>query len=387
MFFVLLKGSSQYGALELHIDQLAAALAAAGHQAEVLDTSADDFAPRMLDAAARRPQAFLSLNGIGCGLELNGQPAYDLLDAVFASFYVDNPIYHLDRLTAPMRRKAAFFLDETHVELARAAQWSDGFRQIAFLPPGAIAGPSDQSARAFEDRDIAVLFTGTFRGEPERPWLDWPEGPTRTIVADVAERMAADAELPVQQALTQALTAFGAELTPQRLTGFLPVLQGPLRFAEAHHRAAFVRALGEAGASVTLYGQGWDKLAGRYASFDYRGPGGFAETLSLLPRTRIVLNTNNGFMAGGHERVFTAMSAGAHVFSDHSRYYAEAFEESREISLFRWRDLAQAPARLERLLADPDALAAKAAAGQARARREQSWASRVGPLLNALEGV
>ena len=61
--------------------------------------------------------------------------------------------------------------------------------------------------------------------------------------------------------------------------------------------------------------------------------------LHLLRRARIVLNINNGFVAGGHERVFTAMCAGAAVFSEASRYYADVFRDDgsakgREIATF-----------------------------------------------------
>jgi hypothetical protein len=240
---------------------------------------------------------------------------------------------------------------------------------------------------SFDDRDIDLLFTGTFRGEAERPWRSWPEGPSRAIVDDIADRMAAQGDLPIREALVQALQAFGAEPTAQRLSNFLPVLHLPQRFAETYLRGAFVRTLGQADMPVTIYGEGWAPVAERFSSFDYRGPGSFAETQSLLPRTRIVLNTNNGFVAGGHERVFTAMGAGAHVFSDASAFYARAFVEGREISTFPWSDLAQAPARLEQLLADRQGLAARADAGRARVLAEHSWANRVDGLLAAVEGV
>ena len=135
---------------------------------------------------------------------------------------------------------------------------------------------------------------------------------------------------------------------------------------------------------MQVYGNGWPALADRYPSFKYGGVGSFEETLHLLRRTRVVLNTNNGFVAGGHERVFTAMCAGAAVFSDASRYYADAFKEGREIVTFAWNRLAEAPAQLQALVDDVPRAAKIARAGHARAMAEHRWSDRATRLVKAI---
>ena len=112
-------------------------------------------------------------------------------------------------------------------------------------------------------------------------------------------------------------------------------------------------------------------------------PCSFQETLHLLRQARLVLNTNNGFVAGGHERVFTAMCAGAGVVSDQSRYYAEAFKEGREIATFTWSELDKVPGQIEGLLADEAALAAMP--GPER-KKVEKWASAVRNFLKKNAG-
>ncbi|MDE1145440.1 MAG: hypothetical protein PW843_02320 [Azospirillaceae bacterium] len=57
MRIVLFKGQSQYGSLRLHIDQLATAFTALGHEAIIVDLAADDGVAR-LNAALARPVQF-----------------------------------------------------------------------------------------------------------------------------------------------------------------------------------------------------------------------------------------------------------------------------------------------------------------------------------------
>jgi hypothetical protein len=47
-----------------------------------------------------------------------------------------------------------------------------------------------------------------------------------------------------------------------------------------------------------------------------------------MRRARVTLNTDGNFGAGSHERPLSVFLAGSAVFSDYSRYYAEAFAQS-----------------------------------------------------------
>ena len=144
-------------------------------------------------------------------------------------------------------------------------------------------------------------------------------------------------------------------------------------------------ALGGAGVPLHIWGNGWEPLAERHPSFVYGGTGSFAETLHTLRRARVVLNINNGFVAGGHERVFTAMCGGAAVFSDANRYYEEAFKDGREIATFAWPKLAAAPDQLM-ALADNQARAGEIArAGAKRAMAEHRWSERAQRLVKAVK--
>jgi hypothetical protein len=387
--FILYKGQSQYGSLRLHIDQLAEALRAQAHEAIVLDLVSEDAKTLVNAALADPPDCFFGMGGVGCDLKVGEASAYDVVGSVYASMYVDHPAHHPARLATPIRKHVAFFLDRSHVQFMTAWAAGRGLSHLGFLPPGAneLPEPVDLSDEAFAKRDIPVLFTGTYRGAPQAPWRDWEESPAKTIVEEIAGRMAADGRLPVLEALKSTLADLGAELTPALMEQFVPLMQAPQFFAEAYHRDALINAMGARGVPLTIYGNGWEPMVERYPSFTYGGVGSFEETLHLVRRAKVVLNTNNGFVAGGHERVFTAMAAGAAVFSDYSKYYADAFKVGQEIALFAWPHMAEAPGQLLDLLGDEGRLARMARAGAKRAQADHRWSDRAGRIVKAVKQV
>jgi hypothetical protein len=387
--FALIKGQSQYGSLRLHIDQLASALTALGHEAIVVDMVADDRQAQLNAATGARPDCFFGFSGVGCDLKVGEQSAYDVWNCVYASLYVDNPVHHLGRVATPIRRKVALFLDRQHLQFVSASPFAAGYAQLAFCPPGAneLADEPDLSDEAFAARDIPAMFTGTYRGAPPTAWREWPDSPAKTVAEGIAERMAADARLSILDALRSTLKGFGAELTSQLFGEVARLLFAPQMFAEAYHRDAALTALGEAGAPLHIWGNGWEPLAARYPSFVYGGVGSFAETLHTLRRARVVLNINNGFTAGGHERVFTAMCGGAAVFSDANPYYEQAFKDGREIATWTWPKLAAMPDAFLKLVSDVPRAAGIARAGARKAQAEHRWTERAARLVKAAKAA
>ncbi len=383
MRFLLLKGQSQYGSLRLHIDQLASALTAMGEDVRVIDlmhplgTAA--FVRAMVVEGADCVFAFSGVFGQEYGA------VYNKLGITYASLYVDNPVHHLPRLQPPEGRYVAFFLDRTHQAFMQAMDEGGAFAHLGFLPPGAntLAAAVDVSPEAYRARDIPILFSGTYRGEPARPWLDMPTA-VRDLMSAIAERMAADGGLWIGAALRDALKAGGISLTPEFLRSVAPVLSGVQLFAEAYHRNAFLDVVGAAGVAITTVGNGWAPLCERYPSFSYLGEGSFEQTLELLRRTRVVINVNNGFVSGGHERVFAAMAAGAAVFSETSLFYDEVFVDGEDMVTFKTPVQGDVAARLERLAGDLDLGARVAASGYAKTRAHHMWANRA---VEIVEGV
>jgi hypothetical protein len=385
MRFLILKGLSQYGSLRLHMDQLAAALVELGHQVHIADLTQPNGGPDL--ARQAEDPAGVDCVFSFCGiLAQEGGEAFEKIGAVYVSLYIDHPLHHLPKLLPPKGRSIAFFLDTTHLDLIERLAHPGEFAHLGFLPPGAntLAEPVDVSREAYARRDIPILFSGTYRGEPPRTWREVQDEPIRVLMEAVADRMAADAGLSVIQALRAALKSFGRPLDTPLLRMIAPLLTSVQSFAEAYHRDAVLAALGAAGVPIQIWGKGWEPLVARHPSLDHQGEGSFEQTLSLLRRARVVLNINNGFVAGGHERVFAAQAGGAAVFSEKSRWYADQFIEGEDIVLFDPNRLAGVPERLVGLSQDREAGARIAAAGHAATLAGHLWIHRAATIVEAV---
>jgi len=386
MRFLLLKGQSQYGSLRLHIDQLASALSALGEHVRIVDLL------HPFGTAAFVREAVVE--GADCVFAFSGVFGHDYgavfkkLGITYASLYVDNPVHHLPRLATPQCAYVAFFLDRTHQAFMQAMDGAKAFAHLGFLPPGAntLDTAVDISRQAYGERDIAILFSGTYRGEPARTWLDMPAAVSNLLTA-VADRMAADGSLWIGAALRNALEAGGIGLTPEFLHSVAPVLGHVQLFAEAYHRNAFIDVVGAAGVAIQTVGNGWGPVCERYPSFTYLGEGSFEETLALLRRTRVVINVNNGFVSGGHERVFAAMAAGAAVFSETSLFYDEVFVDGEDLVTFKTPAQPHVARRLQNLADDLDLGARIAASGHAKTLDHHMWTNRARHIVEVVRGV
>ncbi|MDE1145439.1 MAG: glycosyltransferase [Azospirillaceae bacterium] len=318
---------------------------------------------------------------------------YDRADALFITLHVDHPVHLWERLETKMdRRFIVSFLDATHVKLVRDAFPPDHFAALSLMPPG--ANTSIPPVMPVEDdlfrdwtarRDIPLLFTGTYRGTPDRRWRQAERNFVTTLFDDAADLALSHDTLAMEEAIDQVVAARDVSLAPASRTQLIRRSREVYQYVEAYRRHRLLETLNAAGVPLVVYGKGWEN--GPFPAFDWRGEGSFEETLGLLRRTRLVLNSNNNFVAGGHERVFAAQVNGAAVVSDTSRYYDRHYADGRDMLFYRWSALADLPARIEAALADPDGLADVARAGFRQAATHHTWEVRARHILGLFEAA
>ena len=384
---ILLKGQSQYGALRLHVDQLAMAFRARGQDVFIFDHSNDSL-DRLVGALNAGCRAIVSFNGVGLDMEIDNRPFYDVVGAPLATVIVDHPAHHLERLNAAGRRVAVNVIDRSHLDWLTEVFGHDRFQITGLLPPGGNieAPPTDNDVDSFiARRDIGLLFTGTYRGEPARPWLKLASPFIRRVMDAAADLCLAADMLPVEQAMLQALDAFDVQVFGETRRQLWRLAASLTDYIHGIRRHQALCAVGEAGLPLSLYGRDWDPYLEAYPHVAYGGEGSFEETLSHLKRTRICLNTNTNFVAGAHERVFAAQRAGAAICTDISRFYETEYSDGEDILVYRWTRLDALPGMLKSWLDSPEKLATLAMAGRAKADAEQSWENRADVLLGQID--
>jgi len=393
----LLKGQSQYGVLRLMIDETARAFRRRG--AEVLvadleqmhDLSVDDLGRQM--TAGGPLDLVFSINVGGNFAGRSGRPLGELFDAPHVLQYVDYPLHDLKRLLSTSPTTALLMVDPSHVRTVEKLLGPERFAYLGFSPHAALGSPKQLPGRVetfVERRLIPVLFAGTCYGPDKGVWEAYPEHIRKVFLTAVDIATSIEWISPLD-ALDHAMAAHGLNPNGGTLPGVSPddllsvrMLAAQVQeWVRVERRQKFFTAAARAGLRLTAVGGGYEDVPGLFGNIDYRGSVGIDETIRLMQSARLVINLNGNFGQGTHERVFSAMVAGAAVASDFSAYYAQALAPGREIALFRWSNLDADMAELVEFAADPKALFDMAHAGQAKALAKHRWENRIDAFLNA----
>jgi hypothetical protein len=380
----LLKGPSQYDGTRTFIDELAAAFEARGDVAVVTDLAgAASVEAAIADAAMTPSDLVLSINILGEHRDRLGRGMSQIFGAPHVVLHVDYVLSQASRLHATPPTTSLLTVDPTQADAVRSIFGEDRFASVSFCPHAAVGEPAtDLEASKFVERQIPILWSGTFQKPGPPPWESQP--PAVRKVYDDAVALALSVEwMPPHEALDRVLVANDNDLSD-------PSIQAA-RCAACHvdarvrviRRFEFIKRLGESGLPLTVCGNGWEGVS--LANARHLGPLSMREAVKAMARSRIVLNSNGNFGAGSHERPLSALLAGAAAFSDYSRFYDQAFSAGEDIVLFRWKDLDDAIEALARLHADPEGAFHIGQRGHRRAAEEHRWAHRLDTIVAAGE--
>lgn len=386
---VFIKGPSQYDATRLFTDELAGAFSAAGHEAVVVDVVGQADLAATLRAAAERPTDLVHTYGIlGDAKAMFGQSLGEIFAAPHVLQHVDYPLSHLTQLEATARETVILTVDPSHVEAIHGTFGADHFAHVAFCPHAAVGepAPADPDVATFvEQRPIPILFAGSFQRVGDAPWAE--EGAGIRQIFDSALDLALGTEfLPALDALDQSLRAYGEDPGHPRYARMRRYASWVHEQARQLRRQALLELAAQAGLPVFCVGAGYEGWIERHKSFRLGPPMTLTDTVALMRRAQVVLNTNANLGLGSHERPLTAMLAGAAVVTD-GAWWTEQFEPGREVLSYRWTQLESDLASLAALVDNPEIARTVGLAGQARAAAAHRFEHRVDAIIAAAKAV
>ncbi|MGC1304637.1 MAG: glycosyltransferase [Caulobacteraceae bacterium] len=389
MRVVLIKSFSLYGGTRLFIDQAAMAFQRRGWDVEVVDLTLEEEIYPMLHRAARAPTDLVfSINCLGEHRDPAGRAVGEILRAPHVIWHVDYILAQEERVLATPRSTAMLMVDPTQVGALEDILGADRFACLGFLPHPAVgeAAPDDTDAEAFvANRPIPLLWSGSHQRSRQRPWADSPEA-ARQIFDDATDLALSVEWMPPHEALDTAFRTRGLDLSDLKYVTWrmaAKMVHAEIRFSR---RFAFLEALAVTGLPLHICGAGWADELHRFPNAVYEGEVEMTRMTELMRRSRVVLNTNANFGAGSHERPFSAFLAGAAVFSDYSRYYAEAFAGD-EIAMFHWQALDAGMQTLQALVDSPQDAFQRARRGKARVLAGHTWDHGVDVILEAARAI
>ena len=386
MRIAVLIGPSQYGNLRLQTKLMCEALERRGVEIHMLELLTPQFRDQVAEAQRTGVDAIYSATP-GWPARIGPQHLGDLLDCPYIAFSVDPPAFLQHELDLVPERSIIFCTCHSHKDYLEKIYPPGRFRELPVLPPPglAIQDSEPEDATTFEkNRDIEILFTGSLRPTGKTKWED-TKGLTKQILDDAFDICLKTECLPTHVGIEGAIDEKAPNWDQeQRLTFVRKWTSAVHENTHATRRMAAMKKIASAKIPVNVYGLFWEKRLYRFKSFIYGGEGSYRETLDLLPRSRIVINCNSNFVAGGHDRVFSAQLAGAAVVSDVSTYYEDQYKDGESIAFYRWTELDKLPDILLDLKNNPEKAARIAQGGQTIAKQLHTWDERAEQVLTYL---
>lgn len=357
---ILYKGQSQYGALRTHIDRLAQAFENIGHTSVIIDFQKPN-AIHELEKELNTGCSFaFAFNSILVELKIGDKSLYDALNVPYIAALVDHPMYHKSRLDNNIKKFVVTCLDNKHLSFLSEQYDENHFIAKAFMIPGGSKSSlsKEENLEEFEsNRGKSLLFTGSYRGIPKREWENYENAALVKLIDDICEYVLANDYVFVDDAfeyvIKQSNIEFSAEHKNKMKLYIMKVLEP---YIASYKRYMCLETLAKAEIPIDIYGVDWEEWANKYKNVTYHGVGSVENTLDILTKTRLCLNINNNFLAGGHERVFNSMINGAPVITDKSLFYDKAFEDGKDILTYSFTYLDSLPEKVYKYLNNTEAL-------------------------------
>lgn len=165
-------------------------------------------------------------------------------------------------------------------------------------------------------------------------------------------------------------------------------LKSACRMVIGHYRNAVIATILEAGFTLHVYGDSWERYAGAgrenlrihpYVTMD--------ESLEELEKAKIGLNIMSWHKAGMTERIANIMISGAVCLTEETDYVRQHMQEGEEIVSFRLDRLEKLPEKISELLKRPDLREKIAGKAYRKATAEYIWERRAEELIALSESA
>ena len=143
----------------------------------------------------------------------------------------------------------------------------------------------------------------------------------------------------------------------------------------------------DAGLKVAVFGGGWDTLECARPENLINGRDVNSEKcLQMIELAKCSLNVMPWFKDGAHDRIFNTTLNGSLLISDSSIYLQEILHDGIDCIQYDLQNIEEMPARVKKLLADPERMQKMADAAYDVAAGCHTWANRAETLAEYIRG-
>lgn len=370
---ILFKGGFQYNVVNYFIDDLAESFVTLGFTSRIIDLTKSDFATELQDQIEKdNIKCFFAFNGIG--LPNLGELAVKL-KVPFINFYLDSPIYHLQRLQYKSEYIKIVFMDKNDLRFLKEVL----NQEATFIPHGAF------TKYASSEKNISksgIIFAGSIT-KPEifrEHWLNLGKAVGK-IYDSLLEHVINKEYFNIKSDIDYILKLKGIELSAKQHQAIYLNSVFVHKYIRQYRRLKVLAALKDF--KIDLYGFGWDTVPVQ-PNHTINGAVDFLKLISAIKKARLLLNVLPEFIYGGHERVFTAMYHGTTIITNYNAYLKTNFEDGKDLYFYSMRDLNELPDKVDNLMQDENKLEQIACSGREKVQVNHTWLNRAREIVNLI---
>ncbi|MGY2572188.1 hypothetical protein [Vibrio sp. C8] len=315
---VVLKGSSQFGALRTFADEIVKGFEELSCQCTVLDLLKEtDELNNNLDKIEECDFIF-TFNGVAVASQSFTQYLNSQKKTVI-NFYVDHPYYHEERICSGLEHCINIFVCKSQLTSAKYISKIEK-DLVAYIPHGGLKSLDFLPGKSqYESRQNRILFSGSSNlTDADRPWSN--ERPSDRVCDEVYEQMLLG--LGFEDAFDVAENKVGLSFhnREHNLNLRRIVFANVVPYMRARNRFETVKQLVQSGVPVDIYGdENWTSIA-KVLGVNYKGMLPMEELVSRFKDYKFVVNDFCAHPYGSHERISNVMLNGAYLISYESEF-------------------------------------------------------------------
>lgn len=372
---------NQYESKRHFTDKLIEALKRANVESKVIDVNESKVGESLIDEIIDyAPDCTASFNSFT-----------PLPDNTYLWDYTEIP--HLSILLDPSLYSV--YLIESPYSMISCVDQSDcyglstqGFDRILFTPHAVEVDLFDAPP---QEKTYDVVFIGScYDFETMRSaWKHKLSNVEREVLEEASELFLSNVEIPLHEALA---SVWGAKNIENEDIDFLNLFAYLDQYTRGLDRVELIRNINDA--EVHIFGElfeddpsatkGWKEMLQGKSNIIFHDPVSYDESLKILQKSKICLNSSPFFKHGAHERIFAGFACGALVVTNENSFLKQMFKDGESIVFYRSKEWDKVNEKINYYLENEDARKAVVEAGRAVVKSYHTWDHRAIELRDAL---
>lgn len=266
-----------------------------------IDQSAEELLEQYIN---KKYDAVLDFNSKLPRLIMDDDSYYlDNIDAPFYNFILDHPLYHHTTLSCKLNNYHVFSIDDNHCKYVRKYYpWIKDASQINL-------GAEQVAERDISKKENNILFMGTYRNpDVYMQSILQSKDEDKCDMLSMIDKITGNDEITIENSINK---------EPKSL--ILNKYYLVEMYIRNFYRKKLIDTLVDNKFPIKIVGEWWDKYD-KSDRIDLQKPVAFEQSLNIIAKSRILVDSSPFFKMGVHDRVYAGMANNTVVMTDSNKY-------------------------------------------------------------------